>query len=121
MCHSGRSESGIATLWGLAIIGILLLFAAVSAGVVSLVGARHQAETAADLAALAAAQAVADGDGDACRVAGRVAVANRGRLVRCAVDGDIVQVRVEVDSPRLLGQAWTLTGRARAGPVESAP
>ncbi|HYJ66860.1 MAG TPA: Rv3654c family TadE-like protein [Nocardioidaceae bacterium] len=116
-----RSESGIATLWGLAIIGILVLFAAVSAGVVSLVGARHQAETAADLAALAGAQSVADGDGDPCQVAGRVAVANGGRLVRCAVDGDIVEVRVEVESPQLLGHAWTLSGRARAGPAGSTP
>jgi secretion/DNA translocation related TadE-like protein len=121
MRRSRRSESGIATLWGLAIIGILLLFAAVSAGVVSLIGARHQAETAADLAALAGAQSAADGNGDPCQVASRVAVANRGRLVRCAVDGDIVEVRVEVESPRLLGHTWTLTGRARAGPADSAP
>jgi secretion/DNA translocation related TadE-like protein len=118
---SRRSDSGIATLWGLAIIGILLLFAAVAAGVVSLIGARHQAETAADLAALAGAQTVAYGDGDPCQVASWVAVANRGRLTRCAVDGDSVEVRVEVESPRLLGQTWTLTGRARAGPADAAP
>jgi secretion/DNA translocation related TadE-like protein len=121
MCRSRRTESGIATLWGLAIIGILLLFAAVSAGVVSLVGARHQAETAADLAALAGAQTAADGTGDPCQAADRVAAANRGRLVRCAVDGDVVAVRVEVESPRLLGHTWTLTGRARAGPAGWAP
>lgn len=121
MLRSRQSESGIATLWGLAIIGILLLFAAVSAGVVSLIGARHQAEAAADLAALAGAQSIADGTDDPCQVADRVAVANRGRLVRCTVYDDIVEVRVEIESPRLLGRAWTLTGRARAGPADSVP
>jgi secretion/DNA translocation related TadE-like protein len=115
-CRDRRSESGVATIWGLAIMGILLLLAAVSAGVVSLVGARHQAESAADLAALAGAQAAVNG-GDACRSASRIAVANGGDLVACDVQGEIVEVRVEVVSPRLLGQTWTLTGRARAGPA----
>jgi secretion/DNA translocation related TadE-like protein len=113
--RSARSESGVATIWGLAIMGILLLLAAFSAGVVSLVGARHQAEAAADLAAIAGAQAAVNG-GDACRSARRIAVANGGELVACGVDDEVVEVRVEVDSPRLLGQVWTLIGRARAGP-----
>jgi secretion/DNA translocation related TadE-like protein len=117
VCRSRRSESGIATILGLAIMGILLLLAAASAGVVSLVGARHQAEAAADLAALAGAQAALDG-GDACRSASRIAVANGGRLVGCEVEGEVVEVRVDVDAPRLLGHTWTLSGRARAGPVQ---
>lgn len=116
--HDQRAEAGVATLWGLAIMGILLMLAAVSAGVVSLVGARHQAEAAADLAALAGAQAAVDG-GEPCRAAARIASANAGTLVDCSVDGDIVEVRVEVDSPRLLGTVWSLTGRARAGPAEA--
>jgi secretion/DNA translocation related TadE-like protein len=110
-----REEAGIATIWGLAIMGILLMLAAVSAGVVSLVGARHRAEAAADLAALAGAEAVLDGR-DACAAADRIASANAGELVRCTVNGEIVEVRVEVKAPRLLGTVWTLAGRARAGP-----
>lgn len=113
-----RAEAGIATLWGLAIMGILLLFAAVSAGVVDLIGARHQAEAAADLAALAGAKAVVHGN-DACEAARRIAAANDGVLATCEVEGEIVDVRVEVDGSRLLGKVWTLTGRARAGPVVS--
>lgn len=118
---SGREsngESGIATVWGLAIIGILLLLAAVSAGVVSLIGTRHQAEAAADLAALAGAQAAVDGR-DACRAAERIATANQGDLVGCTVTGEIVEVRVEVAAPRLFGTEWTMAGRARAGPAVS--
>jgi secretion/DNA translocation related TadE-like protein len=113
-----RSEAGIATIWGLAIIGILMLLAAVSAGVVSLIGARHQAEAAADLAALAGAQAAIDGE-DACDAARRIAAANGGALVDCDVEGEIVEIRVQVDGPRLLGESWVLTGRARAGPAGS--
>lgn len=109
------ADAGIATLWGLAIMGILLLLAAVSAGVVSLIGARHQAEAAADLAALAGAQAAVDGE-DACEAARRIAAANDGLLTRCRVAGQIVDVRVDVEGPPLLGTTWTLTGRARAGP-----
>lgn len=112
-----RAETGIATMWGLAIMGILLMLAGVSAGVVSLVGTRHQAEAAADLAALAGAQAAVDG-GDPCEAATRIASDNAGVLVDCTVDGDIVEVRVEVNSPRLFGTVWSLTGRARAGPQQ---
>ena len=113
-----RSETGIVTIWGLAIIGILMLLAAVSAGVVALIGARHQAEAAADLAALAGAQAAIDGE-DACDVARRIAAANNGALVDCDLEGEIVEIRVQVEGPRLLGEFWVLTGRARAGPAGS--
>jgi hypothetical protein len=44
-------------------------------------------------------------------------VANDGLLTRCRVAGQIVEVRVDVDGPPLLGTTWTLTGRARAGPA----
>jgi secretion/DNA translocation related TadE-like protein len=110
------AEAGIATVWGLAIIGILLLFAAVSAGLVSLIGARHQAEAAADLAALAGAQAAVNRE-DACEAARRIAAANEGSMSSCKVAGEVVEVRVDVDGPPLLGTTWTLTGRARAGPA----
>ena len=110
------ADAGIATVWGLMIMGILLLLAAVSAGVVSLIGARHQAEAAADVAALAGAQAAVDGE-EPCEAARRIAVANDGLLTRCRVAGQIVEVRVDVDGPPLLGTTWTLTGRARAGPA----
>lgn len=109
------ADVGIATLWGLTIMGILLLLAAVSAAVVSLIGARHQAEAAADLAALAGAQAAVDGE-DACEAARRIAAANDGLLTRCRVASQIVEVRVDVHGPPLLGTTWTLAGRARAGP-----
>ncbi|HKE69851.1 MAG TPA: Rv3654c family TadE-like protein [Nocardioidaceae bacterium] len=110
------ADVGIATVWGVAIMGILLLFAAVSAGVVSLIGARHQAETAADFAALAGAQAAVDGE-DACEAAREIAAANDGSMTSCKVADEVVEVRVDVDGPPLLGTTWTLTGRARAGPA----
>lgn len=74
--------------------------------------ARVSAESAADLAALAAATALARG-GDACATAREVVVANNGTLARCDVEGTgAVQVEVNRDVP-MLGRA---TAQARAGP-----
>jgi secretion/DNA translocation related TadE-like protein len=81
------------------------------------VAARHRANAAADLAALAGAAAALDGPGGACTEAGRVARANGGRLDRCVVTGEVVEVRVaRALALGRLGQ-WTAVGRARAGPV----
>ena len=111
-------ERGSATVWVLALSGVL---AAVSLAVV-LVGAavvaRHRASAAADLSALAAAGAAVSGRPDPCAVAGRVAAANSAALASCVVaGGGVVQVRVTV--PVRLGPlgVHTASGRARAGPA----
>jgi secretion/DNA translocation related TadE-like protein len=72
--------------------------------------ARQRAETAADLAALAGAQALARLTTAPCGAAGLVAAANGGRLVSCAVTGDSVVVSVSVSSP------IPAVAGARAGP-----
>ncbi|TDB84011.1 hypothetical protein E1264_26285 [Actinomadura sp. KC216] len=81
-------------------------------------GARHRANAAADLAALAGAAQVAAGDGGACGRAESVAVGSGARLVRCQVEGDVVEVSVTVDVivPMGIG-ALKGVSRARAGPV----
>jgi secretion/DNA translocation related TadE-like protein len=111
-------ERGSATVWVMALSGVL---AAVSLAVVlvgSAVVARHRASTAADLAALAAAGSAVAGRPDACAVAGRVAAANSAVLASCVAEGaGVVRIRVNV-AVRLgpLG-VHSATGRARAGPV----
>ena len=75
--------------------------------------ARQRAETAADLAALAGAQALAGLTAGPCGVAGLVAAGNGGRLVSCAIIGDAVAVSVSVTSPT------SAVARARAGPQGS--
>ncbi|MGY1689223.1 Rv3654c family TadE-like protein [Geodermatophilus sp. SYSU D01105] len=115
-------DRGSATVWVVALSGVL---AAIGVAVV-LVGAavvgRHRATGAADLAALAGAESAVRSRPDACAAAEGVARANGARLTACSVDpGAIVDVAVEVRvrlGPLGTGSA---TARARAGPVLPEP
>ncbi len=116
----GRREEGSAT--------VLLLAGMLAAGAVCALWvsgaragfARQRAETAADLAALAAARAHAPGTALAsgttaaqpCRAAADVAARNGGQLVSCAFAGEDVLVTVRVDGP------VSATVTAKAGPVQ---
>ncbi len=75
--------------------------------------ARHRASAAADLAALAAAQAVLSGPAVACRRAGELAEAGAARLDGCQVFGMDVLVTVSVNAGLVGSRA---VARARAGP-----
>ena len=77
--------------------------------------ARHQAQAAADLAALAAAARVPAGAEAACAQAGAVARAMRADPAGCAVDDLDVVVTVEVGLA--VGRWGTARAAARAGPV----
>ena len=117
--RSLREDRGSGTLWMAAVAVILSLMAST----VVLLGlaqtARHKANAAADLAALAAAQVLLDGTESACDEAVQNASANGARLTGCSVDGEIVSVSVSV-GVRLgrfrIGQA---EASARAGPVDA--
>jgi len=115
-------ERGSATVWVLALGGVLALVGLAGVLVGAAAVARHRAGSAADLTALAAAGRAVLADPEACGVAGEVAGANGARLDRCAVapDGDVevsVSVRVELGPVGVR----TVTARARAGPVSSPP
>lgn len=76
--------------------------------------ARHQAQAAADLAALAAAAEVTNGPEAACAQAGAVARVMRARTADCAVDDLDVVVTAEVAVSR-----WgSARAAARAGPAD---
>ncbi len=96
------------------VFGVLLVTGAARLGG-ALVG-RARAETAADAAALAAADRLATGGGSAAaRVAAeRTAVSNDARLVSCDCAGASAAVVVEVDLPPLLALFGPARGRARA-------
>ena len=100
---------------------ILLVTAATIVGVwiAGWIDAVHTARNAADLAALAGASAHV-ADRDPCAEAARVARANRGALVSCAVSGTLsafaVTVRVSVAlRPRVPGGQATVGAEAVAG------
>ena len=82
------------------------------------VSARHRAQAAADLAALAGAARLAEGVTAACATAAALAQANHARVTACDVSG--LDVVVEVAVPVDLGR-WglgTAAAIARAGPGE---
>ncbi|MFT4125756.1 MAG: flp pilus-assembly TadE/G-like family protein [Gordonia sp. (in: high G+C Gram-positive bacteria)] len=117
--HPLRDDEGAATLVAVgvisALVAVLLLVGHVGVAVL----ARHRAQSAADLSALAAAVEQVGGQGDPCAVASVIVDEQRisARVARCVVDGDDVVVEVVV--PVGLGR-WGVRdagARARAGPV----
>ena len=103
----------------LAVTLIAVLLAVTSAVVLigAAVAARHRAQAAADLAALAGAGRLASGPQAACEWAGSVANAMRVRTAGCRVDAlDVVVAAEAVVQLGRLGLG-TATAKARAGPV----
>ena len=111
-------ERGSATVWVIALSGVLAVLAAAVVLMGAATVARHRAGTAADLAALAAAGRAVLGEPDACGSAARVARANGAALVSCSVD-DAAVAEVRVDVPVHLGGlgVHVASARARAGPA----
>ena len=112
----GGDERGAATVLVVALVGVLLLVGSALGVVAAMVVDHRRAQSAADLAALAGAQALADG-ADGCGVARASAADNEAQVVACDVEGRDVLVEVEVTGPRWLGQRGDLRARARAGPA----
>ena len=110
-----RRERGAASLLVATCVALLLTIGAALGVVAALVRSHRSAQSAADLAVLAAASAWQRGE-DACGAAARLARANAAELVGCSVHGDDVLVEVEVTGPRWLGQTADLSAQARAGP-----
>jgi secretion/DNA translocation related TadE-like protein len=113
-------QRGSATPFAVACLGLLVLLAAALGVVSAMIHAQRRAQSAADLGALAAAHALADG-ADGCAVGGRIAQANGAVLSSCQVSGPEVRLRVEVAGPRWLGQTGDLAAEARAGPADGRP
>jgi secretion/DNA translocation related TadE-like protein len=109
---AAAGESGSATVLALGAVLVLLTVAGVwlASGRAAL--ARQRAETAADLAALAAAQSLDREGAEPCTAAGAAAAANGGRLLTCSIAGDDVTVAVSVSAPMVARAV------ARAGPQE---
>ncbi|GAB2871109.1 Rv3654c family TadE-like protein [Nocardioides pacificus] len=114
--RGGRDETGGASLFAVSMVAVLLLLGAALGVVAAMVTAHRTAQGAADLAALAGASALQQGE-DACARAATVARANGASVTSCRTDGSDVWVDVLVTGPRWLGQTGDLSGRARAGPA----
>jgi secretion/DNA translocation related TadE-like protein len=118
-----QNQRGSAGLLAVAAAAVVLAATLVALTWCSAVTARHRAARTADLAAIAAAQAAADGLADPCAAASRVVTASRAAMASCEVlaDGSVLVV---VEVPLLAGSAFggrldaqvsPARGRARAG------
>lgn len=103
-------DRGSASLWLLGIGLAVVALGVAAAGAATAIVARHRAQSAADLGALAGAVRWAEGEAVACARADELVRANGARLVDCRLDGLDVIVTVEAGPAR---------ARARAGPVRA--
>jgi secretion/DNA translocation related TadE-like protein len=85
----------------------------------SAVIARHRAQAAADLAAVAAAVYLADGTRAACSRASALALAMNAAITRCEVEDLDVLVTVETRVPIGRIAVGPARATARAGPVDA--
>ncbi|PFG39234.1 secretion/DNA translocation related TadE-like protein [Georgenia soli] len=115
----GGPDRGAGSVLGLALVAVLLTLTLAVVGVSRAVHARGTAQVAADLGALAAAQARHDPAGvsrDPCAVAAEVVAANGAEIVRCReVGGDVV---VSTRVPLSDGTGLAARAVARAGPAD---
>lgn len=114
--RAGRDEWGAGTVLGLTMAAVVLFMAFAVAGATAVVTTHRVAQSAADLAALAGANALQQGE-DPCGHAGKVARANRATLRSCAVEGWTVSVSVTTSGATVLGRRVEQAARGRAGPV----
>lgn len=120
-----RGERGSGTLVVGLVIALAVGLAAAVAGYGAMRAGGVRLQGAADLAAVAAAEAQR-ANRDACGAARASAAANVGLVVRCEVAGDEVEfvVSVALEAPAELwpvGRVGTLAARAHAGVVTGVP
>lgn len=112
-------DRGFATLLGAFAIATITSVAVALLYVGGAVVARHRAQSAADLAALAAAQQHVLAAPDPCLAAAEITRVQRvgARIERCDVDG--IDVVLTIAVPVRLGPfgVWDALASARAGPV----
>lgn len=116
-------DRGAASIWVIACCGLVAVVAYVGVVRASAVLARHRADSAADLAALAGAARIGTG-ADPCVAAAEVAAANHAEVIACvphlAADGRSGGVTVRVAMPVVLALvgARTVLADARAGRLQ---
>jgi secretion/DNA translocation related TadE-like protein len=118
---SRRDERGAATLLVLVMVGVLATMAVAGAVIGGILVGQRRASSAADLAALAGAEALRAGGGSvvagsaACDDARHVATMNGAQLRSCRASGAEVELEVVVEVRSAWGRTWAVPGRARAG------
>ncbi len=120
-----HSQRGSGTMMILAVMIVITMVAVVGAWFAGWLASGARARAAADLVAIAAAQAQSEGR-SACPVAQEAAAANQAELTACEVTtgwGEfIVDVAVEVElRPQIPGAPQAAHAESRAGIVSDVP
>jgi secretion/DNA translocation related TadE-like protein len=115
------SDDGIATVWAAVAVAVIMAALLLGLHLGAAVAARHRAESAADLAALAAAGHAVHGTEAACRRAEVIAERMGAAVARCVLAEWDALVEVHVAVPLALPGTADAVGRARAGPAEPDP
>lgn len=113
---SRRTDVGAASVIAAALAAVVGISAVLLAFVGGVLVTVRRAESAADLAAVAGATALARGEGG-CPAAAGVAARNGAAVSSCISAGEDVLVVVTVATPALLGRSLEVEGKARAGPT----
>ncbi|GAA1269367.1 hypothetical protein Psi02_19340 [Planotetraspora silvatica] len=121
MRRSGRPDKGSATVWMIAIMAVVWITTMAVVDVAVARVARHRAQSAADLSALAAAARAASALEDGCARARTVANANGARVHQCSISDGIATVAVSVRFALPVFGSRTAAAVARAGPVDVKP
>ncbi|WP_313047540.1 Rv3654c family TadE-like protein [Nonomuraea jabiensis] len=114
-------EKGSATLWGVALMGLLMAVATAFATLGAVRVARHRVHSAADLSALAAAKLAIMDPETACARAATLASQNGVTLTQCKITDEIADVWTSLSISLPMVGSRTLTARSRAGPAETGP
>ncbi|MEU2246888.1 Rv3654c family TadE-like protein [Streptomyces sp. NPDC019224] len=109
-------DQGFATVWAAVTAATLCTVFAVILAFGQVVAVRHRAGSAADLAALAAADRALEGTAAACASAEEVAGAQGAEVVHCAVLGEVADVMA-----RARFGPYAPEVRSRAGPAADVP
>lgn len=120
MHRAERTDTGAATIWTAMAVAALTGVALLAVWLAAAVTARHRAESAADLGALAAASHAAEGPVQACEQARWVAARMGMTLLTCRWQQLDALVEVEAPGPALAGLPRP-SAHARAGPTSEPP
>ncbi|NKY56058.1 Rv3654c family TadE-like protein [Nocardia flavorosea] len=111
-------DDGSATVTACLALAALLALTVLVAHVGGVIAARHRAQAAADLAALAAAAELVEGADAGCAAAEALGRRMKAGVVRCEVAGWDVLIEVEEKVPAGPFGSPSIRAIARAGPVE---
>lgn len=112
--RSMLTDRGSATIFVVIGLALVLFAGSAVAAICGLVVAHRHAQSAADLAAIAGAEAVGTSR-DPCAAAGSVAAWNAATVEACEVTAGVVTLTVTVPGPALIGSVIRPRAVARAG------